>query len=131
MQHSSIFHILQFTLLNNWLKYYAPVICNHRPPEPPPHPTYGEYRGQQLFIHNSPALRGLAESHSPVLYKSKFHWGCICVISQAWHLPGTAGELKRSLPSTLAPLSPAHPRRWVGGRGQGLQMTGALCSALP
>ena len=38
----------------------------------------------------------------------------ICVISQAQHLPGTAGELKRSLPHTLALLSPAHPCRWEG-----------------
>ena len=42
--------------------------------------------------------------------------GYIYVISQAQHLPGTAGEPERSLPRTLAPLSPAHPRRW-GGRG--------------
>ena len=47
--------------------------------------------------------------------------GYIYVISR--HLPGSAGELKRSLPRTLAPLSPGHPRRWGG---QGLQMTGAL-----
>ena len=42
--------------------------------------------------------------------------GYIYVISQARHLPGTAGELKRSLPCTLTPLSPVHPHRW-GGRG--------------
>ena len=35
--------------------------------------------------------------------------------TQARHLPGTAGELKKSLPRTLAPLSPAHLRRWGGG----------------
>ena len=33
--------------------------------------------------------------------------GYIYIISQARHLPGTAGELKRSLPCTLAPLSPS------------------------
>ena len=32
--------------------------------------------------------------------------GYIYIISQARHLPGTAGECKRSLPRTLAPLSP-------------------------
>ena len=49
------------------------------------------------------------------------------VKAQAQHLLGTVGELKRSLPRTLALLSPAHPRRWGEGvGGQWLQMTGAL-----
>ena len=48
-----------------------------------------------------------------------------------------AGELKRPVSRTLAPLSPAHPRRCVcwgerdGGGGQWLQMTGALRIKLP
>ena len=49
--------------------------------------------------------------------------GYIYVISQAQHLPSTAGELKRSLPRTLAPPIPAVGR-------QGLQMTGALLLSL-
>ena len=46
-----------------------------------------------------------------------------------------AGELKRPMSRTLAPLSAAHPRRymcWEGGDGgQWLQMTGALRIKLP
>ena len=47
-----------------------------------------------------------------------------------------AGELKRPMSRTLAPLFPAHPRRCVclwggGGCGQRLQMTGALRNKLP
>ena len=49
-----------------------------------------------------------------------------------------AGDLKRPVSRTLAPLSPAHPRRCVcwggwrgGGGGQWLQMTGALRIKLP
>ena len=41
--------------------------------------------------------------------------GYICIISVAPHFPGTLGELKRSLPHTLAPLSPAHPHQWGAG----------------
>ena len=43
-----------------------------------------------------------------------------------------AGELKRPMSRTLAPLSPAHPRRCVSvGGGQWLQMTGTLRIKLP
>ena len=48
-----------------------------------------------------------------------------------------AGELKRPMSRTLAPLSPAHPRRCVcwggggGGSGEWLQLTGALRIKLP
>ena len=45
-----------------------------------------------------------------------------------------AGELKRPMSRTLAPLFPAHPRRcvcWGGGCGQWLQITGALRNKLP
>ena len=51
-----------------------------------------------------------------------------------------AGELKRPMSRTLAPLSPAHPRRCVcwgwglgcgGGGGQWLQMTSVLRIKLP
>ena len=74
----------------------------------------------QSFVTTAPlppppkshVLQGPAESHSPALYNSKFHR---CVISQAPHLPGTAGGLKKSVPRTLAPLSPAHLHRWGGG----------------
>ena len=61
----------------------------------------------------------------------------VCLLN--WHLPSTAWELKKSLPRTLAPLYPAHPRRCVcvcvcvcwGGGGQWLHMTGALISLVP
>ena len=45
--------------------------------------------------------------------------GYIYVISQTRHLPGTAGELKRPLPRTLAPISPVHPRSGEEGGGGG------------
>ena len=52
--------------------------------------------------------------------------GYICIRSLARHIPGTKGELKRSLPRTLAPLSPTHPRRCVGGGG-GAVVTNDWC----
>ena len=109
---------------------YAPVICKICPPLPPPHThPYGEWRGQRLFIHQCSAkalhcgdlLRVIA-----LLFIIVTSMGYICVISQARHLPGTAEERQRSLPRTLAPLYPAHPRSWEGGGGQWLQMTCAL-----
>ena len=46
-------------------------------------------------------------------------------LSLALHLPGTAGEIKRSLPRTLALPSPAYPRRrW---RGAGAVVTNDWC----
>ena len=52
--------------------------------------------------------------------------GVICVISLARHLLASAGGRKKSLPRTLAPLSPAKPvggRGGGGGSGQWLQIT--------
>ena len=90
---------------------YAPVICN---PPPPPHThTNGEWRGQQLFIQYS---LGPAERHSPALYDNKFNRIYMHYITSP-----AAGELKRPMSRTLAPLSPTHPRRCVcwGERGGG------------
>ena len=53
------------------------------------------------FIHQSPALRGPAESHSPALHNSNFYGG----IFAYYHKPGTVGEFQRSLRHTSAPLS--------------------------
>ena len=109
------------------LKGYAPVICNHLPtPNPRPPPTGNS--GDNDFSSTTALLKALYCGNLmraiALLFIRVNSTGYIYVISQARHLPGTAGELKRSLPRTLAPLSPAHPRR-LGG-GQGLQMTGAL-----
>ena len=49
--------------------------------------------------------------------------GYIYIISQARHLPGTAGGTQK----VISPhISPAIPVGGGGGVGQGLQMTGAL-----
>ena len=81
------------------------------------------------FIHHS--LES-AERHSPALYDNKFNRIYMHNITSP-----AAAELKRPMSRTLAPLSPAHPRRCVclgergGGGGQWLQMTGALRIKLP
>ena len=59
----------------------------------------------------SPALRDLLRV-IVLLFIIVNSTGVYLCISLARYLSGTAGELKSSLPHTLAPLSPAHPRRW-------------------
>ena len=107
----------------------APVICNHcpplhPPPPPPPHTHLRGIAGTTTFHHNSPAkspvLRGPAESHSPALYKSKFHGIYLCNITSPALTRYCGGTQK-----VIAPhISPAIPVVWGGG--QGLQMTGVL-----
>ena len=104
------------------------------PPPPPPPPrqythTQTENSGDNGF--SSITAMGPAERHSPALYNNKFNGKYMHNITSS-----AAGELKRPMSRTLAPLSPAHPRRcvcWGGGRGehQWLQMTGALWINLP
>ena len=94
--------------------YYGGLCTSHLYPPPHTHThTNGEWRGQQLFIHYS---LGPAERHSPALYDNKFNRIYMHNITSP-----AAGELKRPMSRTLAPLSPAHPRRCVcwGERGGG------------
>ena len=98
-------------LLSNKMCYNAPFICNHCPPPPPPTGNSRNDFSSIKALHCRDLLRVIAP-----LFIIVTSTGYICVISQARHLPGAAGELERSLPRTLAPLSPAHPRRlWGGG----------------
>ena len=104
----------------NFYQGYAPVICNHctraPPPRSPPPPTGNS--GDNNFSSITVLLKALYCGDLlrviALLFIRVNSTGYIYVISQARHLPGTAGELKRSLPRTFAPLSPAHPRRWWG-----------------
>ena len=86
----------------------APVICNHCPP------LTGN-SGDNDFSSITALYCGDLLRVIALLFIRVNSTGYIYVISQARHSPGTAGELKRSLPRTLAPLSPAHPSRWGGG----------------
>ena len=107
---------------------YAPIICNHSLYPPYTH-TQTENIGDNGF--SSITALGPAERHSPALYNNKFNGIYMHNITSP-----AAGELKRRMSRTLAPLSPAHPRRcmcwaWGGGGGQCLQMAGALRIKLP
>ena len=129
---SVMFYVFDYFVQKRWYKWYknhknfiqnlvfitvdyAPVICNHcprtpPPPIPPPHTHRRRIAGTTAF-HPSQhwdLLRGIA-----LLFIIINSTGYICIILLARHLPGTAGELKRPVSRTLAPLSTAHPRRCV------------------
>ena len=86
------------------------------------HQSFVTSVGTMTFHHHSPAKRPAPAGDQlrviALLFIIVNSMGVFCVISQAPHLHGTAGGLKRSVPYTLAPLSPAHPHGWgEGGSG--------------
>ena len=89
-----------------------PILLMHQSFVTTTHPPTGNSRDNMFSsmkaLLKKPCTAGIsAESHSPALYNSKFHWG----IFVHYHKPDTylalRGALKRSLPHTLALLSPA------------------------
>ena len=80
---------------------------------PPYTHTQTENSGDNGF--SSITALGLAERHSPALYINKFNGIYIHNITSP-----AAGELKRPMSRTLAPLFPAHPRRCVSCGGGGV-----------
>ena len=95
-----------------------------------PAPHLRGIAGTTTFHHNSPAkspvLRGPAESHSPALYKSKFHGVYLCNITSPAPTRYCGGTQKVIAPH-ISPAIPVGGGVGVEGWGQGLQMTGALC----
>ena len=79
-------------------------------PPPPYTHTKTENSGHNGF--SSITALGPAERHSPALYNNKFKGIYIHNITSP-----DAGELKRPMSRTLAPLFPAHPRRCVSWGG--------------
>ena len=77
--------------------------------------TQTENSGDNGF--SSITALGPAERHSPALYNNKFNGIYIHNITSP-----AAGELKRPMSRTLAPLFPAHPRRCVSWGGGGASM---------
>ena len=85
---------------------------------PPPHththtPTHTQMENSGDDGFSSITALGPAERHSPAPYNNKFNGICMHNITST-----AAGELKRPMSRTLAPLSPAHLRRcvcWGGG----------------
>ena len=79
-----------------------------------PHPhTHTQRENSRDNGFSSITALGPAERHSPALYNNK----CNRIYMHNITNPA-AGELKRPMSHTLAPLSPAHPRRcvcWGGG----------------
>ena len=78
---------------------------------PPPIHTHKRIIAGSTAFHPPQSwglLRGIA-----LLFIIINSTGCICIILLARHLPALLGEFKRPISRTLAPLSPAHPRRCV------------------
>ena len=90
----------------------------------PPPPQLRGIAGTTTFHHNSPAkspvLRGPAESHSPALYKSKFHGVYLRNIKSP--------ALTRYCGGTQKVIAPhISPAILVGGGGGGAGVTNDWC----
>ena len=112
----------------NFWTPYAPVICNHYPPNKTGNSgdNFSSITALLKALHCGDLLRVIA-----LLFIIVNSMGVYLRNITRPALTRHCGELKRSLPCSLAPLSPAHPRRWEGREGrergrQWLQMTGAL-----
>ena len=100
----------------------APVICNHCPPPPPPPPPptgnsgdndFSSIRALLKTLHCGDLLRVIALLFIRVNFTGVYLRN---ITSPAF--TRYCGGTQKVMPRTLAPLSPAHPRRWWwGGAG--------------